>query len=124
MFRHFTQLLEPLRLPMVYRKRLGSGRTVSVFVSDECLELNKLVIRFERKIEASDVVAGKLVPVTLERVKRRGGKRRTSLALSYESAEALQLALKGALKDARKRRFWHNLSNRLMFSSFFELSEE
>ncbi len=108
---------------MVYRKRLGSGRAVSVIVSDSCLELNNLVVRFERKIESSDVVNGKLIQISHEEIKRRGAKRSTTIALSYESAEALQVALKSALRDVRKRHFWHTFSNRIMFS-LFELSKQ
>ena len=118
MFKYLRLLMEPLRVPVVYRKRLGSGRAVSVIVSDNCLESDSLVVKFERKIKPSDVVDGKLVQISHEEVKRRGGKRSMTFALSYESAEALQIALKGALRDARQRRFWHTTSNKIMFSIF------
>jgi hypothetical protein len=114
MFRYLSLLREPIRVPMLYRRRLGSGRTVSIVVSDRSLELNNLVLRFERKIESSNVVDGKLARISFEEVKKRGGKRSTTLALSYESAEALYVTLGGALKDARKRHIWHQFSNWMM----------
>ena len=114
MFKIFSLLAEPLKVPMLYLKRLGSGRVVSVIVSDKGLELDNLVLRFERKIERTDVVNGKLTQISLEEVKRRGAKRSTTIALSYESAEALHSTLGRALKDARRRRNWHNFSNRMM----------
>lgn len=119
MFRYFTLLTEPLKVPMMYQKRLGSGRRVLVVVSDEGLELDNLIVRFERKIERSDVVDGKLVRISHEEVKHRGAKRSTTITLSIETAEALHLTLGRALRDARKRHLWHELSNRMM-SNFFE----
>jgi len=119
MLRLFSLFTEPLRVPMLYRRRLGSGRAVSVIISDKGLELDNLVLRFERKIEHGDVVNGKLTKISLEKVKKRGAKRSTTIALSYESAEALHSTLGSALKDARRRRIWHNFSNRIM-SAIFE----
>ena len=99
---------------MLYRRRLGSGRTVSVVVADNGFELKDLMVRFERKIEQEDVANGQLKPVSLEEVKKRGGKRSTTISLSYESAEALNSVLKTALKDARRRRIWHDFSTRVI----------
>ena len=104
---------------MRYMRRLGSGRAVSVFVSDKPLDLNNLVLKFERKIEAGDVENGRLLPVSTTEVKRRGAKRVTSIALSYETAEALHKVLGTALRDARKRQIHHQFSNQIM-SMLFE----
>lgn len=119
LFRFLKLFAEPLKVPMQYRKRLGSGRVVSVVVSDNGFELNSLEVKFERKIEHSDVVGGKLISTSHEEVKRRGAKRHTTIALSYQSAEALHAVLGGALRDARKRHFWLDLSTRVI-SGLFE----
>lgn len=78
------------------------GRAVSVCISSK--DLDSLMLIFERRIEQSDVVNGKLVPVSSERVKRRGGKRKLVFKLSYEGAEDLHRLLGQALKDTRHRR--------------------
>ena len=104
----------PLKVPMVYRLHRGSGRSISVVVRDDGLDVGSLILEFQRKIEPGDVKDGKLQPVTLEGVERRGGKRITSLALSLQSAEDLHLALGVALKDARKRAAWHEMSQKIM----------
>jgi hypothetical protein len=87
--------------PRGYRVR-RSGGTVIAGVSGDGDGPIQLV--FTKRIERSDVVKGRLLPTSREMVKRRGGKRLTTITLSYESAEALYQALKPALKDARRRR--------------------
>lgn len=78
------------------------GRAIVVIVSGDGTTPLELV--FTKRIEAGDVVDGKLVPSSRNLVKRRGGKRVTTLVLSYEGAEDLCRALKPALKDMRRRR--------------------
>lgn len=99
-----------------YFRHWGSGKSVSVCVSEKGAE--QLVLRFERKIEDDDVIGGKLVPIALEEVVRRGGKRSTTIAISHESAEALQVMLKPALKSMRKniraRRIRHRFMNLIL----------
>lgn len=107
---------KPTSVSMKYMSR-ASGRTVSVTVLDDPLGLKNLCIKFERKIESGDVVDGKLISLVREKVKRRGGKRSVTIALSYESAKALRSTLDSALKDARKRRMWWRLMHVLTFSS-------
>src|SRR3989344_3882710 len=121
MFRYLSLLSDPLRVPMIYRKRLGGGRAVSIIVADNGLELGNLVMRFERKIEPSDILHGKdakrsgrLRPTAIHKIKRRGGKRLTTILLTYETAEALQKTLDIALKDARKRHARHSFVSRDM----------
>ncbi|MEK7631072.1 MAG: hypothetical protein AAB417_03540 [Patescibacteria group bacterium] len=99
--------------PMRYFNRLGAGRAVSVYVSDD--DLAALVFRFERKVESSDIKDGRLVPLAREDLKRRGGKRVMHYKLSYESAEALHSALGAALSDIRARRSSREFLHR-MFS--------
>ena len=86
---------------MRYLSKLGEGKAVSVCTDDKakCLE-----VRFERKILSGDISKGKLVPTSFEGIKRRGGKRRLAVGISYESAEALHLVLGRALKDMRNKR--------------------
>ena len=71
---------------------------------------------FQKNIEKGDVCEGKLISSVLEEVKHRGGKRTTSLDLTYESAEALHRVLKLALKDMRKRRSRDLLEKYLLFT--------
>ena len=100
---------KPKNVPMLYRQRLGNGRTVSVVVSDSVFELDNLVVVFERKIESGDVEEGRLRPIAIHEVKKRGGKRSTTMALTYETAEALHQTLGTALRDARCRHSWHSI---------------
>jgi hypothetical protein len=51
----------------------------------------------------SDIKDGKLAPVAVTRIKRRGGKVQTCVNLSLEGAEALHKVLGDALKDARAK---------------------
>lgn len=92
-----------------------AGRAVSVYVSGELAEGDKLVIKLQRKLHPGDVEDGKLASVVREEVVRRGGKRVTTLALQYESAEMLHAVLSAALKDARRRRSWFNIARVLFF---------
>jgi len=89
------------RKPLKHFLQFGSGRCVSVFVND--IDLDNVVLQFERHLGSSDIADGKLIPLTLEKVKKRGGKRLTRIRISYETAEALYAILKPALKDARQR---------------------
>lgn len=114
---------EPRRTPLYYAMRRRGGRVVGVGVSDDGFALNNLLLRFERKIEKGDLENGKLVPITQEKVKRRGGKRSVSLHISYEAAEDLHKALTSALKDARKRRFWHEMQT-IVFSFASNLAHQ
>ena len=77
------------------------GSMVAVSVPD--LDGARLVLLFQRPIGMSDVQDGKLVPAARSEVKRRGGKRQTSLMLSLESAETLHAVLGEALKDAKAK---------------------
>jgi len=93
-----------------YFRSLGfSGRAVSVFVDQEH---DDMIIKFERKIERSDVVEGALLPIAMHTTKQRGGKRSVSLAISYESAEALHAALGRALRETRGRRTFADIMRR------------
>ena len=100
-----------IRQSMRYWTLQGEGKTVSVYVWKDDLDL--LTLQFERKIEPKDVENGKLKSVVLQETKRRGGKRLTTIALSFESAEALHNTLGRALKDARRRRFGQGLINNI-----------
>ena len=106
----FTVLSKPIQ----YFKTLGGGASVSTGVSSEHIGLIEL--KFERKIKASDVSQGKLVPIVLEEAKRRGGKRLTTLCITHESAEALAVVLKKALKDSRKRCFLQAMQGFVFFT--------
>ena len=88
-------------------QRLGNGRAVSVFVPAGDPEA--LVLLFERKIDSEDVRNGKLLPLTVQTTKRRGGKRAVTLVVSYESAEALHKMLGIGLKRLRRRRLGREL---------------
>lgn len=93
-----------------YFRSLGSsGRAVSVFVDQG---RDDMIIKFERKIEHSDVVGGALLPIAMHTTKQRGGKRSVSLAVTYESAEALHAALGCALRETRRRRTFANIVHR------------
>lgn len=101
---------------MVYRQRLGrDGVAASVVVSNKnCCMLNDLTIKLERKIIPEDVTAGKLNSTAVQKVKKRGGKRSTTLTVSLEGAEALHLALTAALEDARRRSSQHLVTKHIM----------
>ena len=89
-------------VPVRYLNRAGNGRAVSVYVPR--FFSNELLLQFSRKIEGGDTESGKLVPIALEEIKRRGGKRELTFRISEESAKALYEALGRALKDVKKRR--------------------
>ncbi len=80
----------------------NDGGATSVYVAGDGTKPMFLV--FEKKIGRNDVVDGKLLPVVEEKVKRRGGKRHTTICVSHEGAEALYKALKPALKEMKRRR--------------------
>ncbi len=115
-FKLFNLFTDVTTGTMRYFKPLGSGRLVSVQVSDKDLE--KISLNFQRKIEPADVCDGKLVSLVTEEVKHRGGKRVTSLELTYDSAEALHKVLGLALKDMRRRRSRRIIENFLLFTVF------
>ena len=75
------------------------GTTVAIYVPD-CEEDKTLRLMLQHAITPSDVHDGKLVPTVQEHIKRRGGKRQTSLHLSLETATALHATLGKALKCA------------------------
>jgi len=91
-----------LKPPMRYCRH-GNGHAVSVITQVGKGDGVRLV--FEKKIERGDVVEGNLVQHAREVTKRRGGKRSTSLAISYEDSEALYAMLGRALRDERRRRY-------------------
>lgn len=97
------------------------GSTVSVSVPD--FDGEKLVLLFQRPIEVSDVKEGKLVPLAWSEVKRRGGKCKTGLALSLESAESLHAVLGEALKDAKAKQRRKVFSEQVL-NFFFSYMEQ
>lgn len=120
MFRFIAFFREPRIGSRLYRKRLGQGRAVTVILQDDAFDLKGLFLDFERKIEREDVVDGKLIPLSHEEVKRRGGKRSLTVAISYEAAEALEIALNAALWELRIRRFRQNFVASMM-AVWFEM---
>lgn len=84
-----------------YGRRLSGGGRVFAFLNGTCS--TDISIAFKRRIDERDVKDGKLVPIFIDRVKRRGGKREMCLTLSLDTAEALHEVLESAIKSARPR---------------------
>lgn len=118
----FSFLEVSLHKPMTYNLRSGSGKSISATVSDSGFELNNLLVHFERKIGPGDLKDGKLLPMSKEEVKRRGGKRSLTLSVSYDAAENLYKVLEAALKDARRRKRRHGMQS-LLFSYVIDVDK-
>lgn len=117
-------LMDPLSLYDPVKKyfvRHGPQKIVSASLSDA--NPDKIVLALQRPIDNSDVVDGKLVPVSMEKITNRGGKRLVRLSVSYESAVALQKLLKPVLKEAkrqqRRKRFRGNLMKTVISHSLY-----
>lgn len=109
---------------MCYMMPSGGGRAVRAYVSDR--DTNCISLSFERKITRNCVADGNLLPITIEKTKRRGGKRSLNFTISCESAEALLKVLKPAVRDARKRQNKANTIKRFsrLFVSFVLFTKE
>lgn len=101
--------------PVCFLASRGNGRAVKACLSDDHPDL--ISLSFERKLRPSDISEGKLLPVAVEAVKRRGGKRSLSFNIDCETAEALRGILKDALRDAKRRQQKRAARKRL--SDFF-----
>lgn len=115
----YIERFKRLYKPVSFSVPFGSGRAVSVSVSGDSEEF---VLEFKRRIKPSDVSEGKLVPVVLEEATRRGGKRLTTISISRESAEALCVVLRKALKDSHDRHFLQDYRGRMFVAIFSQLA--
>ena len=93
---------DPLKRPIGYYRHSGEGKSVSVRVLENHPEQD-LIIQFQRKIRPSDVQDGKCLPLTWERLVRRGGKRSSAIRISIDNALELQSVLEAVLKDIKNQ---------------------
>lgn len=90
-----------LHLDARFYVRTPYGETVSAYVTSGFHP--DIRVRIEQKITNACVKNGKLIPLTSETIKRRGGKRHLDSGYTLESARALHASLGKALEEADRR---------------------
>jgi hypothetical protein len=109
-------LVTQLTIPPLNQRHFiaaGNGRATSVTTVPK-----GLLISFERKIAANDVVDGKLLPVVVQEVKRRGGKRYAAVTVSLEGAEELHELLGHVLAQRRRQTLFQDIIDRVWQMSY------
>ena len=87
--------------PMAYLlKRKGRVVQAGVYRGKADHEFGVL-IRLQRKLTSGDPRDGRLNPIVSDKIVRRGGKRKTEVALSLEAAESLYVVLGKAISNAQ-----------------------
>ncbi len=118
-FRLFQQICSIVSSsPKIFKQRLWGhfwstykkGYTVFVQTNPEG---NELVLAFQRPILPTDVKEGVLLPTTRTLIKRRGGKRRTVIRLTPETARALHAVLGRALEDIKAKEAQKKLDEKM-----------
>ena len=107
--RSFMTITPPSFFPVKFFRRKQNKEVATCVVGD--LEDNpRLILSVRRKIKECDVENGKLKPITQQTVIRSGGKVHITMGLTIETAEDLLVTLKQAVREAKLRRFWRQMT--------------